>query len=83
VSILAEIIQSRRSEKVASPETEVRPGSAGATEARDPICGMRVKVATARYRSEVSGQLVYFCCGRCKETFDRNSERGSPTDGRL
>jgi len=75
VSILAEIIQCHRSEKVASRETEVRPGSASATEARDPICGMLVEVATAKYRSEVSGQPVYFCCRQCKETFDRNSER--------
>ena len=75
VSILAEIIQHHRSDKVASPETEVRLASAAVTDARDPICGMRVEVATAEYRSEVSGQLVHFCCRHCKETFDRDPAR--------
>jgi YHS domain-containing protein len=32
---------------------------------------MLVEVATAKYRSEASGQPVYFCCRHCKETFDR------------
>src|SRR5438034_2504257 len=58
VSILAEIIQHRRSEKDAWPETEHRQAAARVTEARDPICGMLVEVGTADYRSEVSGQLV-------------------------
>jgi xanthine dehydrogenase accessory factor len=64
VSILAEIIQHHRSEKVAGAPAAV-------TEARDPICGMLVDLATAEHRSEVSGQVVYFCCRHCKETFDR------------
>lgn len=64
VSILAEIIHHHRSEKVAC-------ASAVVTEARDPICGMSVDVATAEYRSEVSGEVVYFCCRQCKETYDR------------
>jgi len=75
VSILAEIIQHHRSEKDAWPETEHRQAAARVTEARDPICGMLVEVGTAEYRSEVSGQLVYFCCRSCKETFDRDPVR--------
>src|SRR5439155_78285 len=67
VSILAEIIQHHRSEKDAWPETEHRQAAARVTEARDPICGMLVEVGTAGYRSEVSGQLVYFCCHSCKQ----------------
>lgn len=67
VSVLAEIIHHHRSEKIdASP--------AGA-EAKDPICGMLVETATAKYRSTVSGQLVYFCCLPCKETFDQDPGR--------
>lgn len=71
VSILAEVIHHHRSEKTASLEAEIRPAAPAVSEAPDPICGMLVEVATAKYRSEVAGQLVYFCCRQCKETFDR------------
>jgi len=64
VSILAEIIQQHRCGK---PE----PATADSMEATDPICGMVVDVASARYRSHVGDQTVYFCCRACKETFDR------------
>ena len=66
VSILAEIIQHVRGDKAAVPA----PPPAAA-EATDPICGMTVEIATARYRSDVAGATVYFCCRQCKDTFDR------------
>jgi xanthine dehydrogenase accessory factor len=75
VSILAEIIHYRRTDKIASTDTEIPRVSPAATEAKDPVCGMPVNVATAGHRSEVSGQLVYFCCHCCKETFDRDPAR--------
>jgi xanthine dehydrogenase accessory factor len=75
VSILAEIIQHSRGDKSLPAETEARASSAIPTEVRDPICGMRVEIATAQYRSEVWGGAVYFCCRRCQETFDRDPER--------
>lgn len=66
VSILAEIIQHRRSAK---PSVEAE---APATRtAVDPICGMSVDVATAEYRSQTAAGVVYFCCRHCKTTFDR------------
>ena len=68
VSILAEMIQHRRSTKPA-------PAAPPPTESRDPICGMTVDVATARYRSEAACRVVYFCCLGCKETFDRDPAR--------
>ena len=77
VSILAELIQRHRNEKIALVETETNQASAAAVEAKDPICGMLVAVATARYRSEESGQVVYFCCLRCKETFDADPQKYS------
>jgi xanthine dehydrogenase accessory factor len=68
VSVLAEIIHHRRSEKMEVPPAPF--------EAKDPICGMLVETATARYRSTaVSGRSVYFCCLACQETFDRDPER--------
>jgi xanthine dehydrogenase accessory factor len=75
ISILAELIQRHRDEKSATVETESGLAPVALTEAQDPICGMLVQVATARYRSEVAGRLVYFCCGRCQETFDRDPAR--------
>ena len=47
-------------------------------EAVDPVCGMAVKVATARHRSEVGGRTVYFCCGGCKTRFDAAPDRYPP-----
>ena len=70
VSILAEIIQHRRSPKALAVETV---SAIAATEARDPICGMTVDVATAPYRSEIAGETMYFCCRQCKDTFDRRA----------
>ncbi len=69
ISILAEIVQHHRDDKGA----EAVP--AAATEATDPICGMLVQIATARYRSEVAGRTTYFCCLRCQETFEMDPQR--------
>ena len=73
VSILGEIIHTRHARKI-------EPGSSGAvpaeaTEARDPVCGMTVEIATARHQSDWAGRSVYFCCLRCKETFDADPRR--------
>lgn len=69
VSILAEIVQVSRSVQGGRPPAAAVTPQA---EARDPVCGMSVEVARARYRSEVSGTRFYFCCARCKQTFDRD-----------
>jgi len=74
VSILAEIIQVSRSQKVESKPAEAEPEE---TETRDPVCGMLVEIASAQYRSEASGRSVYFCCLRCKQAFDLAPERYS------
>ncbi len=47
-------------------------GSAEPEEAIDPVCGMTVDVATARYRSEYNGQTYYFCCPACRKTFEKS-----------
>ncbi|MEK7364815.1 MAG: YHS domain-containing protein [candidate division NC10 bacterium] len=61
-----------RSQKVGWKGAETAPEEIGETEARDPVCGMLVEISSAKYRSEASGKSVYFCCLRCKETFDRD-----------
>lgn len=63
LSVMAEITQLRREQT-----TAVEAPIAGAI---DPICGMTVDPQTAKYQSVVEGKTIYFCCLRCKETFDR------------
>ena len=84
VSILAEIIQYRRSDKTARPDSDKAVASQTQADiaaphiridSKDPICGMIVDGATARFRSEFSGRTVYFCCRHCKEMFDQDPER--------
>ena len=71
VSILAEVIQRRRS---GTPSGAVA-SEAVAAEGRDPVCGMLVKIASARYRSTSPMGVIYFCCLGCKEMFDREPRR--------
>src|SRR5499426_3863022 len=75
VSILAEIIQHRRSPKLAAAETVPIAAPAVRIESKDPICGMLVDSVTAKHRSEFAGQTIYFCCRHCKETFDQDPGR--------
>ena len=68
VSILAEIVERRRrAPAVAAP--------APPATALDPVCGMAVTVATARHTSVGPAGPLYFCCGGCKERYDREPER--------
>ena len=71
VSILAEIVQHHRGDK--GPQLSV--AAPAPAEAIDPICGMTVDVATARYRSHAGGRVTYFCCGGCQATFERDPQR--------
>jgi xanthine dehydrogenase accessory factor len=79
VSILAEIVQHHRGDKAIEAIPTAAP--AGASEARDPICGMLVEIAAARYRSEAGGRTTYFCCRGCLETFEQDPARylGQPS----
>lgn len=74
-SILAEIIQVSRSQKVDWQPGGVALEEVSGTEARDPVCGMVMEIASAKYRSEVSGRPFYFCCARCQQTFDQDPAR--------
>jgi xanthine dehydrogenase accessory factor len=63
LSVMAEIVRVRRASDEPQPVVE--------NVATDPICGMTVDIETAKYTSVADGQTIYFCCLRCKETFDR------------
>ena len=55
----------------AAPAANAMP----ATEAVDPVCGMTVQVAEARYTSTYQGKTFVFCGIGCKESFDCDPER--------
>ena len=50
------------------------PGGAGARYV-NPVCGMAVEIASAKYVIERGGQYVYFCCDGCKAEFEREPDR--------
>jgi xanthine dehydrogenase accessory factor len=63
LSVAAEIVRMRR----AGAETHAVVENV----ATDPICGMTVDIDTAKYTSVADGKTFYFCCLRCKETFEQ------------
>ena len=83
LSILAEIIQRRRQSQVSNYLISDSPGSphplpiihATAQEARDPVCGMSVEIATAHFMSEYAGTTYYFCAAGCKRSFDKEPQK--------
>ena len=67
VAILAEIVQLRATGTLDAPaavEDSMRHESV------DPVCGMTVDVADARYRTTHAGRTVYFCSAGCLERFE-------------
>jgi len=75
VSILAEVVQARRTPRPAAPPVraaEPAPALTPGMDALDPICGMTVEIARARYVSEVGGRRVYFCGAGCQRRFDQD-----------
>ena len=62
LSILAEIVQRRRAQP-APVEVEQR------ATAIDPVCGMAVNIASARWTVERDGETSYFCAPGCRKAF--------------
>jgi xanthine dehydrogenase accessory factor len=52
-------------------------------QAIDPVCGMTVNIATAKYMSDYQGQFFYFCAPGCKLSFDKAPQKylGVPAGG--
>ena len=72
LSILAEIVQVRPGGgRVAAAATAAAPAAVSPIPATavDPVCGMDVTMATARYTAEVGGVAYYFCCAGCRAKF--------------
>jgi xanthine dehydrogenase accessory factor len=69
VAILAELVRERaEGDFPAAPPAETPP----AHEEIDPVCGMTVEVASARYRSVHEGTTYYFCSAGCLKRFEED-----------
>jgi xanthine dehydrogenase accessory factor len=67
VAILAELVQLRAAGEL---EAAAAPGEPEPRhEEIDPVCGMTVDVASARYRTVHDGRTYYFCSAGCLERF--------------
>jgi P-type Cu+ transporter len=49
--------------------------SDSATVVKDPVCGMSVNPAAAKYRVEHGGKSHYFCCAHCADKFKAAPEK--------
>jgi xanthine dehydrogenase accessory factor len=67
VAILAELVALRAGRSAAPPVPVSLP-----EQGVDPVCRMTVDVATARWRSELDGDVVYFCAAGCKRAYDKD-----------
>ena len=75
LSILAEIVQLRRRSSVSEHHVHPQvPHIAEPIEAKDPVCGMMVAVATARYTTKYNGQTYYFCAAGCQRSLEKAPE---------
>lgn len=84
VAILAEIVQLKAA-GVAAPGVAAAADQETALEAPkeavDPVCGMTVEVATARFTTEQDGQTYYFCRDGCRRRFGSEPARYMTTGG--
>jgi xanthine dehydrogenase accessory factor len=71
LSIMAEIVQRRRNMEnawqLAAATEQAAPSSP--EQVIDPVCGMNVTIANARFTYRHEDTTYYFCCPGCKTTF--------------
>jgi len=77
VAVLAELVRERATGALAGG-VETAPAR---HEALDPVCGMTVDVATARYRGTHAGRTYYFCSAGCLARFEEDPARFSAVMG--
>jgi xanthine dehydrogenase accessory factor len=70
VAVLAELVALRSSGAGVGAPIEV----ALPQQAVDPVCGMTVDVATARFTSRVGEDVVYFCAAGCQRAYEADPD---------
>jgi xanthine dehydrogenase accessory factor len=73
VAVLAELVRDRAAGALVGATAQ--PAEEPRHEALDPVCGMTVDVATARYRSAHEGRTYYFCSAACLKRFEEDPAR--------
>ncbi len=54
---------------------KMNPNPTPMPSAVDPVCGMKVNPATARFKSQHAGENYFFCCAGCLDKFRANPEK--------
>lgn len=84
LSIMAEIVQRRRSAELldlalfgqqAEAAEEDALDEPSTETAIDPVCGMQVEIASAKYSYPHQGSTYYFCCAGCQSRFAQDPEQ--------
>jgi Cu+-exporting ATPase len=55
-----------------SHEEGSKPKETSDATAKDPVCGMSVRIATAKHVLELDGETYFFCNPKCRERFSAN-----------
>jgi xanthine dehydrogenase accessory factor len=79
LSILARIVEVRRTDPAAAPARPAAPPREDAV-AVDPICGMTVAAVDSTPHLEHAGGTVYFCCEGCKARFEAEHQHARVGD---
>lgn len=66
LSIVADVVRTIRSSKVAPPVSAPQPVTAV-----DPVCGMTVTVTDSTPHLNVDGTDVWFCCPGCRRAYEK------------
>ena len=75
LSILAEIVQMRKTKTAWVEQKEIAGGELAKSEAKDPVCGMDVNPASAKHKRDHGGKTYYFCCQQCADKFGGEPQR--------
>ncbi|MGH8953081.1 MAG: XdhC family protein [Acidimicrobiia bacterium] len=70
VAVLAELVALRARGEIGDWVGSALPSHT----AIDPVCGMEVEVASAKWISEHDGETYYFCAPACKTAFEKTPE---------
>ncbi len=74
VAVLADLVRLRAAGELAPVAAIAEVPTSEAHEELDPVCGMTVAVADARYRAVHAGRTFYFCSAGCQAAFEANPE---------
>jgi xanthine dehydrogenase accessory factor len=82
IAILAEIIATLPAPEIAIADDDNAPVMLSSSkQALDPVCGMEVAIAGARYTLDQDGRRSYFCCAGCRTAYATQREHAVPTGG--